>query len=371
MGRKSGPKQTPDGRWFLQYRVEGRKSAIKEYFGRGPEAEIIAWDRFFDIQKDRKRKKQISSPRDGVYLDTLAQLYMDDAKLRGVSENWQKEMKRLLNAIILPSLTHKPVERLDYSDVMSMVKKYWSHLSPRSIGRYLGYLRSVFKFGQRHGLVNTHPLMQWKKKKYGKKVNFTLSIEDLQRIIDSAAPHVSWAAEIIFMTGARPGPSELFKLRWSDVDFNGMTIHIRGTKTLTSDRLVFITQDDVDRLKMAQRLSQSPYIISYKNHPIKSQITHGWKSALKKAEIIYECVPYDIRHLYATEMLRAGADLAAVSALMGHATVKTTADMYYHLMEGERERAATLRPQIRPTKGTGKVLNFDDNSHANKRLFKC
>ena len=41
---------------------------------------------------------------------------------------------------------------------------------------------------------------------------------------------------------------------------------------------------------------------------------------------------YDLRHLFATTLLNKGADLAAVSKLMGHSTVKLTADTYYHYM---------------------------------------
>ncbi len=55
---------------------------------------------------------------------------------------------------------------------------------------------------------------------------------------------------------------------------------------------------------------------------------------------------YDLRHLFATTMLINSADLAAVSKLMGHSTVKMTADTYYHYMEGEKERAINLLPEV-------------------------
>jgi integrase len=48
---------------------------------------------------------------------------------------------------------------------------------------------------------------------------------------------------------------------------------------------------------------------------------------------------YDLRHLFASTMFANGADLAAVSKLMGHSTVKMAADVYYHCLEGEKEKA--------------------------------
>jgi len=35
-----------------------------------------------------------------------------------------------------------------------------------------------------------------------------------------------------------------------------------------------------------------------------------------------------------------------VSKMMGHSTVKLTADTYYHYMEGEKERAVRLLPGL-------------------------
>jgi len=55
---------------------------------------------------------------------------------------------------------------------------------------------------------------------------------------------------------------------------------------------------------------------------------------------------YDLRHLFATTMLSKGADLAAVSKLMGHSRVTMTADTYYQYLQGEKERAVGLLPDI-------------------------
>jgi site-specific recombinase XerD len=54
---------------------------------------------------------------------------------------------------------------------------------------------------------------------------------------------------------------------------------------------------------------------------------HGWNKS--RAGINVPTRMYDLRHLYATTMLTNGADLAAVSTLMGHSTITMTADTYY------------------------------------------
>jgi site-specific recombinase XerD len=45
-------------------------------------------------------------------------------------------------------------------------------------------------------------------------------------------------------------------------------------------------------------------------------------------------------------MLSKGADLAAVSKLLGHSMISTTTSHYYHCLEGEKERAVSLLPEL-------------------------
>lgn len=91
--------------------------------------------------------------------------------------------------------------------------------------------------------------------------------------------------------------------------------------------------------------SESGYIIEYKGKPVTT-IRNGFNAACDRAGIKVPVRMYDLRHLFATTMLANGADLAAVSKLMGHSTVKMTADVYYHYLEGEKERAVSKLPSL-------------------------
>jgi len=55
---------------------------------------------------------------------------------------------------------------------------------------------------------------------------------------------------------------------------------------------------------------------------------------------------YDVRHLFATTALSEGADLKAVSKVLGHSSTKMTADTYYHLLQEEKQRAVNLIPPL-------------------------
>ena len=71
---------------------------------------------------------------------------------------------------------------------------------------------------------------------------------------------------------------------------------------------------------------------------------------------IQDCAPFHCYHASAeqwkeaareaSEMLAAGADLAAVAAQMGHSSIQTTATTYAHVTPGGQKRAADLLPSL-------------------------
>ena len=55
---------------------------------------------------------------------------------------------------------------------------------------------------------------------------------------------------------------------------------------------------------------------------------------------------YDLRHLFATSLLNAGASIGSVSRLMGHARISTTVNVYYQVKQEELERAMSILPKL-------------------------
>lgn len=159
-----------------------------------------------------------------------------------------------------------------------------------------------------------------------------------------AGKHVQWAIEVCFNLGTRTGPSELLALKWENVDFDKAEVLIYGSKT-KSFRTVPVTPDFLTRLKEKKAEARTEYIVEYKGRQVKS-LAHGFKNACVAAGITYPVCMYDLRHLFASTMLANGADLAAVSKLMGHAKITMTANVYYQYMQGEKERAVSLLPKL-------------------------
>ncbi|MBI9112327.1 site-specific integrase [Maridesulfovibrio ferrireducens] len=335
---------TKDGRYYIQYRIKERKSPVREYFGRGKDALSSAKIRDAEIALQKAHGEELHQGK-GIYFDELAQLYIRDAKARNVSKAFLKDWVNILNKTVLPALTHTPVEKITYSDLLALAENQWSDVSVATRNRYLGYISAIFNFGIEHEITANNPLKKWKKAREEKR-DLQLNVEDLKLLIKVAAPHLGWAIEVEWMCGARTGRSELLSLRWSDHDYENSTLHVRGTKTATSNRLIPLNPTDNNKLKEKRELNpSSKFIIEYRNKPLK-KIRRSFNTAVEKAEINYPVRMYDIRHLWATELLRNGADLAAVSAMLGHASIRTTQQKYYHLMQGEKAKAVNLKPTL-------------------------
>lgn len=60
-----------------------------------------------------------------------------------------------------------------------------------------------------------------------------------------------------------------------------------------------------------------------------------WPEALEAAEVAH-CVPHDLRHTYASRLVRAGVPLIRVRDLLGHESIKTT-ERYAHLAPNEHD----------------------------------
>ena len=334
---------TEDGRWYVQYRVPGLGSPKKDYFGRGDEGERLAREREDEIVSGRIFT--MGSVRHGraMYLDELAQLYVDVLKVQGRTKNWLSVLKYLINDYFLPSLCHVPVDELTFADVVKVAALFESK-SIATRNRYMDSLHAVFRFGVDKEFTSRNPMKGWRKPREPKRV-LRLTVSDLAKIVAASPPHLKWIIEVQWELGTRPGVSELFSLRWSDVNWERGQILVRGTKTESSARLIPISDEFKTRLMKRYSESVTDFIIEFRGKPIK-KCHRTFRAACEKAGIEYDVRLYDIRHLFASTMLAGGADLKAVSKLLGHSSTSMTADTYYHELQGEKERALTRKPML-------------------------
>ena len=333
--------QTKTGIWYLQYRIPGLNSPHKERFGRGEVAMSQAVERIEEIKTGYVYTPKVISSRRRLYLDELGQCYIDVMKTNGKTYGWINNVRYLLNEHFLPCLCHVPIEQLTFMDIVKVAERF-KDKSSSTQNRYMDTLKAIFNFGITIELIANNPLKKWKKTKE-KPREVYLTVHDLAKIYNFAPEHLKWIIEVEWELGTRPGVSELFSLRWSDVDFDNNIIRVRGTKTLTSNRIIPLTPQFKERLLTMKEKANTDYLIEYRARPVTSCRT-AFANTIKKAGITYPVRLYDIRHLFASTILANGGDLKAVSKLLGHSNTRMTADIYYHELKGEKAIALTRKP---------------------------
>lgn len=369
-----------DGRWMVFFHDHDGRRRDKS-FGRGEMAELRAQvfdvgvkealannlpipdpnqltvpsDRHGPISSEESESNDAEDPEaersQGIKLSELGTMYLDHMRASGRTDKHIRNIERLLENQFIPVIGDKPVDSLTYQGdmvpfILHFKGKSESTKKDRSqytVNKYCDYLSFIFNFGINNNLTHVNPLLPWKKPKV-QPYDLKLSLDDVKKIMVNAEPHLKWAMEVCFNLGTRPGESELLSLKWSDVDFVSETVKIYATKTKTY-RTIPINPEFLERMKVMKLESKSGYVVEYMERKITT-LRKAFKNACKRAGVDYQTRMYDLRHLFATTLLNNGADLAAVSKMLGHSTVKLTADTYYHYMEGEKERAVRLLPRL-------------------------
>jgi site-specific recombinase XerD len=146
----------------------------------------------------------------------------------------------------------------------------------------------------------------------------------------------------LYSTGLRV--SELSNLNRDQIDLKRREFMVRGKgKKL---RIVFLSPDACEAIKtylLARKDTLKPVFINHgrgKKADLKSQdevkrlsvtmVEYLVRNYGLKAGIIKRVTPHKLRHSFATELLKNGADIRSVQEMLGHASITTT-QIYTHL----------------------------------------
>jgi integrase/recombinase XerD len=287
-----------------------------------------------------------------VALDTFIDLYLDHLKVeRALSEHTLLAYSRDLAKLAAYAEERGIVEpkALDLAFVSAWIASLTeAGLSARSLARHLSAARGWVKFLAREGLVTTDPTQHAARPKMGRKLPHTLSEQDVLNLI--AAPDITTLRGLrdramlglAYACGLRV--SELVALEAGDVDLNRGVVQAFGKGQ--KRRLVPMGEMALEwlrayletRVKLdgeVATLGRSGNTALLFPSPRGGALTRQgfWKiirTYARAAGIRGNVHPHQLRHSFATHLLRGGADLRSVQTLLGHADIATT-EIYTHV----------------------------------------
>lgn len=167
-----------------------------------------------------------------------------------------------------------------------------------------------------------------------------ISPEELSRLLNApdqaAAPGRRDRAilELLFSTGLRV--SELGALNRDSIDWQNGEFSIKGKGGKI--RPVFLSPQAKQAVKIyldQRRDLAEPLFVNQRLTRLTARsierLVHFYAI---KAGIIKKVTPHTLRHSFATDLLRNGADLRAVQLLLGHSSISTT-QIYTHITDRE------------------------------------
>jgi|GEM_PF-926871 len=276
--------------------------------------------------------KKINSESVPTWAEAVGQ-YIQDCRLRGLSENMISGYEHCLNAFTMEQLGHMAINKITREDVFDCFNSATEGKSESFKKWVLKGFRQVFNHAILCGKLTSNPTPELRFK-IGEKISPVLNKVQAKAFLDKARELNDEWYPVWFMalyTGMRTG--ELYALRWSNVDLESGKIYVRenwdrheGFKPHTKsyhDRIVDIAPELALLLKeLKLRSGLEPFVL-----PRIRQWTQGEQARDLKRFLVGVGLPditfHELRTSWATMLLSEGVAPIKVMKLGGWRDLKT------------------------------------------------
>lgn len=320
------------------------------------------------------------SKQTGGYVDPSA----GRIPFRDYAESWRKSqphrpgtriaVEQHLRLHVYPVIGTRPMAAIRTSEIQGLVSKLSADLAPSTVAVVYGRVVAVFKAAVRDRVVAFSPCVEIRLPPVRPNSAVTEVLTTGQVSALAEAVPAQYRALILAGAGLGLRPGELFGLAVDRIEFLKRRVRVeqqlvrqRGTgvvlgplKTPSSYRTV--------PLPAGVATAISSHIEVYPPHPDLGLVFTNergapiqqfpfsavFANACRRAGLPDWATPHDLRHFYASTLIRSGASVKAIQVRLGHSSAKTTLDVYGHLFpdEEDRTRRAIEEAFTSPTEAT-------------------
>lgn len=242
----------------------------------------------------------------------------------------------------------KPMSDISNADLARFVALRRAQVSNATVNRHLQMLSRALKYMHRVHRAKM-PDIDLKSAETPEPIERIreLSQDEQTRLLEHLRPDLHAFVKFALMTGARL--STITELRWSDIDHTTrrMTFRLKGGTSMP-----FPISPEIAALLSALPKSELPehrrFVFTFqvqnrRGNPRRKIVPNGgglmedFRAALEAAEI-ENFRFHDLRHTFATRLLRRTGNLKLVSRLLGHTSVETTT-RYAHVLDNDLQDA--------------------------------
>ena len=194
-------------------------------------------------------------------------------------------------------------------------------LSVRTINRYKENLRSSFNVAIKWGYLKRNPARSLTTERLEEKLPRIVSYDEFARLLKVSALYLQNILILTYFAGLRK--QEIFRLRFSDLDFKTKSILIREAKN-KKDRILPMHQEIFNKLsRQNTKKKQNAPVVSFNGSPIRSNVKRSLLRACIDVGLPFVTL-HNFRHSFAVNSLRAGIPIRTVQTWLDHASISTT-----------------------------------------------
>lgn len=328
--------------WWVDIRWRGRK--IREP---GGDTKAAAQDYLANRLKELDSGEMLPSrKREAFDLKALETLWLTSAKaegkrsLRDDTGRFGAILQILGSATMVDALTPDHIERL-VKGLRAGAHNGGRKLAHSTINRHTSLLRSALKLAAARGHKHRDPLAGHKGwKEPGRKRAPTDA--EMKALLEAAEPELRAILTLAIETGARLG--EITAFLWAWWDPKASTIRLPGSATKTGqEREVPLSSTAAAVINGLPRRPSEPGMFALSRDRASNKFHH-----LTRRLGIEDLRLHDLRRGAASNMRRAGADIATISDVLGHQSLAMVR-RYQLITRDDKvaavERASALRQQ--------------------------
>lgn len=244
------------------------------------------------------------------------------------------------------------LDRLRPSDIDRLIIRLREKkLADSTIRQVYTILRMALADAKRDGLIARNVAEAVPRPKVPKKEARFLTSEEVTRLL-AAAEGSRYHNLLAFIAATGVRKSEALATEWSHIDLKAGTYRVPGTKSDAAKRTLHLSPAIVsmlkrqrkaqaeERLRAGNQWQQTGYVFTteFGTAMDPRNTLRAIEAAAKKANLDGVCV-HTLRHSAATAMLENGVNLKAVSTLLGHSEISTTANLYGHVTDEQAKKA--------------------------------
>ena len=283
-------------------------------------------------------KYQLDAPGNGepapAFREFAEGRYLEWAKKNKVT--WEREKDRI--KWLVGFFGSKPLSELSSWNIERYKSSRRSSVSPRTVNIELAILRKMLNLAVDWKLLQFSPMKGVSLLRQQDRPFRILDENEEASLLAVASPHLRDIVIVALHTGLRKG--ELLGLAIQHVDLGSYPLLTVAQSKSGKSRTVPLNDTARAALRRQIGTRKTGHVFLYRGRPIAS-VNVAWYAALKRAALSGLRF-HDLRHTFATRLVRARVDLVTVQQLLGHSTIHMTLRYAHASSESNRQAVFAL-----------------------------